>query len=137
MGARSSRSDEDIFDFVFHNEPKVVAIVGPKKSGKTYLYETLTKTDITKHYISTCMFMDSVTHINGQPFHIYDCPPDRIVDAECYIVVLGKDDGEDYINKMSLELLSADVIYVSRFGHDIPDVVDISYDPYTELSIIL
>jgi Ni2+-binding GTPase involved in maturation of urease and hydrogenase len=137
MGAKSFRSDEDVFDFVFHNEPKVVAIVGPKKSGKTFLYETLTKTELSKHYVSTGIYMDSLTYINGQPFHLYDCPSDCIIDADAYIVVLGKDDDTDYIDKMSKTLNSTDIVFVSRFGHNIEDVVDIRYDAYTEVTIVL
>jgi len=139
MGANISKSEEEVFDTISHNESKVVAIIGPQGSGKTYIYEMLCKLPISTHYISTKIYCDTTTYINGQMYQIYDCPSDLIVDAESYILVLGPKSDENYINKMRATLNSNDVIVVSRFDEHLymEDIIDVRFDPYTELSIIL
>lgn len=139
MGSNISKSEEEVFDTISHNETKVIGIVGPKQAGKTYIYEILTKSPLSKHYISTRIYHDTTTFINGQTYQIYDCPSDCIIDADQYILVLGENSDEKYIDKMRISLESHDVIVVSRFKHHIhiEDVIDIRYDPYTELSFVL
>lgn len=139
MGANISKSEEEIFDTISHNDPKVIALVGPEGAGKTYIYETLCKLPLSKHYIKTKIYCDSTTYINDQSYHIYDCPSNCIIDAETYILVLGKDSDENYIDTMRQKLDSNDIIIVSRFEKhlNMEDIIDIRYDPYTEISIIL
>lgn len=139
MGTNISKSEDEVFDTISHNEPKVIGIVGPQESGKTYIYEILSKLPISTHYISTRIYSDSTTYINGQAYQLYDCPPDCIIDADSYILVLGPRSDQQYIDKMRDKLETHDIIIVSRFDQHInmEDVIDVRLDPYTELSIIL
>lgn len=142
MGGNISKSENEVFDTVSHSDIKVVGIVGPQEAGKTYIYEILTKTSISPHYISTKIYCDTNTIINGQMFQIFDCPSDCIIDADSYIVVLGPNSDAKYLQTMRVLLDSNDIVVVSRFPHHInnpsmEDIIDVRYDPYTELSIIL
>lgn len=139
MGANISKSEDEVFDTISHNEPKVVGIVGPQGGGKTYIYEILSKLPISTHYISTKIYCDTTTFINGQMYQLYDCPSDCLIDADAYILVLGPSSTQEYVDNMRSTLESNDVIVVSRYNEHInmDDILDVRFDPYTELSIVL
>lgn len=142
MGGNISKSENEVFDTISQSDVKVVGIVGPEAGGKTYIYEILSKMTISPHYISTKIYCDTNTIINGQMFQIFDCPSDCIIDADVYILVLGIKSDAKYLESMRVLLDSNDIVVVSRFPHHInnpamEDIIDVRYDPYTELSIVL